>query len=189
MTLIVARVSTNPRGFAFVGAESPADDGPASIYIAGNNLNQAMHGDRVVVRIEHRRNGDRAEGRIVRILERAAKRIVGRYDLDGSGLGFVVPFDRRLLMDVTVPAGAARGAAPGEMVTLEITRWPTPTRPPLGRVAEVLGKLDAPGVDTAVIIQKYGLPDEHSAAAVAEATRLGNVVRDRDRQHRTDFRG
>jgi ribonuclease R len=188
MNLVVGRISTNPRGFAFVDLDPPVGDGPASIYIAGNNLNQAMHGDRVVVRVESRSGGDRAEGRIVRILERAAQRIVGRYDLDGSGMGFVVPFDRRLLMDVQVPAGETRGAAPGEMVTLEITRWPTATRPPLGRITDVLGQLGAPGVDTAVIIRKYGLPDAHSAAAIAEATRLGTVVRDKDRQQRTDFR-
>jgi ribonuclease R len=188
MNLVVGRISTNPRGFAFVDVDPPMEDGPASIYIAGNNLNQAMHGDRVVVRIEHRRDGDRAEGRIVRILERAAERIVGRYDLDGSGQGFVVPFDRRLLMDVHVPGGDTRGAAAGEMVTLEITRWPTATRPALGRVTEVLGQLDAPGVDTAVIIRKYNLPDAHGDEAIAQATKLGTFVREKDLQHRTDFR-
>jgi ribonuclease R len=188
MNLIVGRVSTNPRGFAFVDAESPADDGPASVYIAGNNLNQAMHGDRVVVRVEHQRNGDRAEGRILRILERGAQRIVGRYEADGSALGFVVPFDRRIIMDVQIPKGETKGASPGEMATAEITRWPTATRPALGRIVEVLGRLDEPGVDTAVIIRKYNLPDQHSEAAIAEARRLGTSVRDRDIQERTDFR-
>ena len=117
-----------------------------------------MHGDRVVVRVEHRRDGDRAEGRILRILERSAQRVVGRYDVENSGLGFVVPFDRRILMDVQVPKGEAKGARRGDMVTVEITRWPTSTRPALGRVVEVIGDLDAPGVDTTVIIRKYNLP-------------------------------
>jgi ribonuclease R len=188
MNLVVGRVWTNPRGFAFVDPEPPADDGAVGIYIAGNNLNQAMHGDRVVVRVEHRREGDRAEGRIVRILERAAQRIVGRYELDESGLGFVVPFDRRLTMDVQVGRGDAKGASPGEMVTVDITRFPTATRPALGRVTDVLGALDAPGVDTAVIIRKYNLPDTHSDAAVTEAHRLGAQVRERDLAGRTDFR-
>ncbi len=187
MNLVVGRVSTNPRGFAFVDPEPADSKAPKGIYIAGNNLNQAMHGDRVVVRIEHARD-DRIEGRIVRILERGSARIVGRYDLDGSGRGFVVPFDRRLVMDVEVPRGDTRGAAPGEMVTVQITHWPTPTRPPVGRVTEVLGSLEEPGVDTAVIISKYNLPDEHSDEAIAEAARLGTVVRDRDRIGRTDFR-
>jgi ribonuclease R len=188
MNLVVGRVSTNPRGFAFVEAESPGEDEPGSIYIAGSNLNQAMHGDRVVVRVEHRRNGDKAEGRILRILERAAQRVVGRYDVDDSGLGFVVPFDRRLLTDVQIPKGDARGASRGEMVTAEITKWPTATRPAVGRIVEVIGRLDAPGVDTTVIIRKYNLNDTHSDAAIAEAKRLGGVVKDRDIQSRTDFR-
>jgi ribonuclease R len=188
MNLVVGRVSTNPRGFAFVDAESPGDEGPASIYIAGGNLNQAMHGDRVVVRVEHSRDGDRSEGRIVRILERGSESIVGRYELDDSGHGFLVPFDRRIIMDVQVPKGESKGAKPGEMVTVTITRWPTPTRPAVGRVTEVLGAIDAPGVDIAVIIRKYGLSDVHSHEAVAEAKRLGTAVRDRDIQTRTDFR-
>jgi ribonuclease R len=188
MNLVVGRVSTNPRGFAFVDAERPVDDEPASIYIAGNNLNQAMHGDRVVVRVEHTGDGGRAEGRIVRVLERAAQRIVGRFDVDSAGHGFVVPFDRRLIMDVQVPKGDARGARAGEMVSVEISRWPTSTRPAVGRVAEVLGRLEVAGVDTAVIVQKYNLPDAHGPEAIAEARRLGTTLRERDQQSRTDFR-
>ncbi len=159
-----------------------------SVYIAGNNLNQAMHGDRVVVRVEHGRGGDRAEGRILRVLQRGTERIVGRYDVDASAMGFVVPFDRRIIMDVQIPKGETRGATRGEMVTVEITRWPTATRPALGRIVEVLGQLDEPGVDTAVIIRKYNLSDHHSEAAMAEARRLGTTVKDRDTQERTDFR-
>jgi hypothetical protein len=76
--------------------------------------------------------------------------------IDEGGLGFVVPFDRPIIMDVQVPKGEARGAAAGEMVAVTITRWPTPARPALGRITEVLGAIGAPGVDTAVIIRKYG---------------------------------
>ena len=188
MNLVVGRISTNPRGFAFVDPEVPSDDLPKSIYIAGNNLNQAVHGDRVVVRVEHEREEGRAEGRIVRILERGMQRVVGRYDVDERGLGFVIPFDRRLTMDLQVAKGDSRGAAGGDMVVAEITRWPTATRPALGRVQEVLGPIDAPGVDVAVIIHKYGLNDVHSDAVIGEAKRLGTVVRERDIQGRTDFR-
>jgi ribonuclease R len=187
MNLVVGRVSTNPRGFAFVEPEAAAD-APSRIFVAGNNLNQAMHGDRVVVRVEHGREADRAEGRIVRVLSRGSERIVGRYDVDDTGRGFVVPFDRRLLIDMHVPSGDSMGASPGEMVTAEITRFPTATRPALGRVVEILGPLDAPGVDTQVVIRKYSLPDTHGDEAIAEARRLGNAVRERDLKGRTDFR-
>ena len=128
MNLIVGRLSTNPRGFAFVDLEVGADGGPSSVFIAGNNMNQAMHGDRVVVRIERQRDPDRAEGRIVRILERGASSVVGRYEVDESGMGFLVPFDRRLIVDVLIPAEERGDAKAGDMVVVEITRWPTPTR-------------------------------------------------------------
>jgi ribonuclease R len=188
MNLVVGRVSTNPRGFAFVDPEAAVDGGPSSIFIAGTNLNQAMHGDRVVVRIEHRRDASRAEGRIVRILDRAAARIVGRYDVDDAGRGFVVPFDRRLVIDMQIPSSDSRGAKAGEMVTADIVRFPTATRPAVGRIVEVIGPIDAPGVDTQVIIRKYNLPDEHGEDAVAEATRIGTAISAKDRAGRTDFR-
>ena len=191
MNLIVGRVSTNPRGFAFVDPEVARRRRPAGIYIAGNNLNQAMHGDRVVVRVEHQRDGDRAEGRIVRILERGAQRIVGRYDVDGSGLGFVVPFDRRSDHGRAGAAGRdARARRRGEMVTVEITRWPTATRPGARpRRSRCSAPLDAPGVDTAVIIRKYNLPDEHSDGR-RSPRRGGSArsVRERTSSGRTDFR-
>src|SRR5262245_60897449 len=147
-----------------------------------------MHGDRVVVRIERIKEGGRAEGRIIRILERANSWLVGRYDRDENGMGYVVPFDRRVLMDIFVPPGQEGGASTGEMVSLELTRWPTSTRGAIGRVAEVLGDIDAPGVDTEIIIRKYGIPDAHSAEAVREATTLGTTVSEKDIAGRTDFR-
>ncbi len=218
MNLVVGRITTHPRGFGFVSVdrgpdpvsrrtEKPQSDvsrkslhrkekdergsGPVwkgDLYIAGSNLNQAMHGDRVVARVERIGSDGRAEGRIVRILERASSTIVGRFDVDGSGVGFVVPFDRRLIMDVHIPGGEQGDAEPGAMVLVEITRWPTPTRGPLGRVTEVLGDIDDPGVDTEIIIRKYGIVDEHGSDAIAEATRLGAAVREKDVKGRTDFR-
>ncbi|TAK18862.1 MAG: ribonuclease R [Acidobacteria bacterium] len=186
MNLIVGTISTNPRGFAFVDPDDVDGEDAKGIFIAGNNLNQAMHGDRVVVRVE--RDGARPEGRIVRILERASQTIVGRFDVDGTGAGFVVPFDRRVMMDVQVDRAETLGAKKDEMVTVEITRWPTAARPAAGKITEVLGPLDAPGVDTAVIIKKHNLPDEHGAEAVEEAKRIGSQVREHDLAGRTDFR-
>jgi ribonuclease R len=188
MDLYVGRLQTHPAGYGFVTPERPLDAG-GDIYIPNPHLNEAMHGDRVVVRIERIKDGGKAEGRIIRILERANTWIVGRYDRGDDGMGYVAPFDRRVLMDIVVPPGQEGGASPGEMVTVELTRWPTSTRGAIGRVAEVLGDIDAPGVDTEIIIRKYGIPDAHSAEAIAEAVRLGAAVTERDIRGRTDFRG
>ena len=186
MDLHVGRLQTHPGGYGFVVPERPLDGG--DIYVSGPHLNEAMHGDRVVARVERVKDGGRLEGRIIRILERSHTRLVGRYDRDQDGMGYVVPFDRRVLMDIVVPNGQEGGASPGEMVTVELTRWPTSTRGAIGRVGVVLGTIDAPGVDTEIIINKYGIPDAHSPEAVAEAVRLGPSVSAHDIAGRSDFR-
>ena len=188
MDVVVGRLEAHPRGFGFVVPDA-GHEGQPHVYVATLNLHEALHGDRVVARIERHHGPDRVEGRIIRVLERANTSIVGRYDVDESGLGFVVPFDRRLLSDVQVGRADTRGAAAGDMVVVELTRWPTPTRPPLGRVIEVLGAIDAPGVDTQIIIRKHRIPDAHGHEAVQEAKRLGGSVAERDVRGRTDFRG
>ena len=188
MDLVVGRLQTNPSGFGFVVPEhaQPGQE-RQDIYIAASNLTEAMHGDRVVARIE-RRSERGPEGRIIRILQRSQETIVGRFEVDASDLGYVVPFDRRVLTDIHVPTGQWSSSEPGEMVLVEITRWPTATRGPVGRVVEVLGRIDEPGVDTQIIIRKHGIPDEHSEESVEEARSLGGVVEERDFRGRTDFR-
>src|SRR6476660_7914767 len=97
MDLYVGRLQTHPAGYGFVTPERPLESGGGDIYIAGTHLNEAMHGDRVVVRIERIKDGGRAEGRIIRILERSNTSIVGRYERDDSsrsgsrstGMGYV----------------------------------------------------------------------------------------------------
>ncbi|HTM04813.1 MAG TPA: ribonuclease R [Vicinamibacterales bacterium] len=186
MNLVVGRLTSNPAGFGFVVPEG-APRGERDIYIAPQHLTEAMHGDRVVARVE-RETPKGLEGRIVRILERSQATIVGRYEIGDAGVGYVVPFDRRVRMDVQVPTGQSSSAEAGEMVLVEITRWPTATRGPAGTVVEVLGRVDEPGVDTQIIIRKFGIPDTHSEEAIAEATRLGGAVREPDIDGRTDFR-
>jgi ribonuclease R len=187
MDLHVGRLQTHSGGYGFVVPERPIDSG-GDIYISGPLLNDAMNGDRVVARIERVKEGGRVEGRVIRILERANTWIVGRYDRDEHGMGYVAPFDRRILMDIVVPPGQEGGASPGEMVTVELTRWPTATRGAIGRVGDVLGNIDAPGVDTEIIIRKYGIPDQHSPEAIAEATALGSTIPEAEIAKRTDFR-
>jgi len=187
MDVVVGRLQTNPGGFGFVVPEHAEPGERKDIFIAPPNLAEAMHGDRVVARVE-RQTEKGLEGRIIRILQRSQETVVGRFEVDESGLGYVVPFDRRILTDIQVPTGQSASAEPGEMVLVEITRWPTASRGPAGRVTEVLGRIDEPGVDTQIIIRKHGIPDTHSEESIEEAKRLGGAVRERDLRGRTDFR-
>jgi ribonuclease R len=187
MDVVVGRLSTNPRGFGFVVPEHVDGHERRDIFVAGTNLLEAMHGDRVVARVE-RETAKGLEGRIIRILERGNATVVGRFESDADGLGYVVPFDKRVLTDIHVPTGQSSSAETGEMVLVEITRWPTATRGPVGRVVEVLGRVEEQGVDTQIIIRKFGIPDAHSEESVEEAKRIGTVVKERDIRGRTDFR-
>jgi len=188
MDLVVGRLEGHASGVGFVNPERPVPGLTRDIVVPATHMADALHGDRVVVRVERHRHDGRAEGRIVRVLERGASTVVGRFEVDASGLGYVVPFDTRLTADVQIPRGETRDALPGTMVTAEVTRWPTPTRGPLGRIVELLGGLDDPGVDTEIILRKYGIPDAHGPDAIAEALRIGGEVKPRDLKGRTDFR-
>ena len=188
MHLLTGRVHVHPKGFGFVKPEDSTSDIGSDLFIAGSNLNQAMHGDRVVARVEHGGALSRTEGRIVRVLERSATGLVGRYEPNTAGFGYVIPFDRRFLMDVHIASGNAGNAEAGDMVEVEITTFPTQTRSPVGRVIRVMGQIEEEGVDTQLVLKKYGIPDAHDQEVVDEALRLGDKVRPRDRRGRTDFR-
>ncbi len=194
VNLVVGRLSTRPGGFGFVAPDQPSAE-RADVFIGANGLSDALHGDRVKVRVERVRD-NRPEGRVVEVLARGASTIVGRFEQVPGGGGVILPFDQRLLAVVTVPRGEAQGARDGEMVVAEITRWPAGSRRPSGRVTEVLGSENAAGVDTRVIIRKFGLPDQHGDAALSEARQLtGGAPQPRladarpaDVAGRTDFR-
>ncbi len=112
MNLVVGRITTHPRGFGFVVPDRPLDDVKGDIYIAGSNLNQAMHGDRVVARIER---VTRPRRRRPHPPHPGARRVDDRRSLRRrrQGLGFVVPFDRRLIMDVQIPRRRSGGRQAG----------------------------------------------------------------------------
>jgi ribonuclease R len=186
MNLMVGRLTANPAGFGFVAPES-AGPRRGDVYVSATNMKEALHGDRVVVRVE-RHTPKGPEGRIIRVLERKLQRIVGRYERDGPHGGRVVPFDKRVLHELFVPAGEEDAAESGQMVAAEITRPPTATRNPLGRVTQVLGVIDDPGVDLKVVMAKYGLPDAFPAEVEREAARVPSQVRAEDVSGRTDFR-
>ena len=190
MNLVVGRLTANPGGFGFVAPDKPAPGArrrEGDVYVSAVNMKEALHGDRVVARIE-RHTPKGAEGRIIRVLERAQQRIVGRFEEDGRFGGHVIPFDRRVLHEVFIPPGDQAGAKPGDMVLAEITRPPSATRNPSGRVLRVLGRLDDPGTDLKVIMAKYGLPDAFPPEVEAEAARVPKEVRPQDVAGRTDFR-
>ena len=186
MNLLVGRLTCTAGGYGFVAPESAGRDRD-DVFVAAANLREALHGDRVVVRVE-RRTSKGLEGRIIRVLERALKEIVGRYEEDGHFGGHVVPFDRRILHEIQVPQGDDGGAVGGQMVVVLITRPPTATRNPGGRVTSVLGRLEDRGVDLRVVAAKFNLPESFPPEVLAEAERMPTVVDPTETVGRKDFR-
>src|SRR6266508_2298340 len=186
MNLVVGRLTCNPAGYGFVVPESRRTR-EGDVYVSAVNMKEALHGDRVVARVE-RHTPKGAEGRIIRVLERAQQHIVGRFEEDGRFGGHVIPFDKRVLHEIFIPPGDEAGAGPGDMVLAEITRPPTATRNPSGRVLQRLGRLEDPGTDLKVIMAKYGLPDAFPPEVDAEAERVPKAARPADIADRTDFR-
>ena len=184
--LVIGKLTCHPTGYGFVMPENRGAGEP-DIYVAKEAIREAMHGDRVAVQVE-RQTAKGLEGRIVRVVERGQQRMVGRYESDGKFGGHVVPFDRRVLRELRVPAGDDARAPSGWMVLAEIVRPPTATRPPVGRGLEVLGKLEDPGVDLKVVMAKYALPDSFPAEVEQQARRVPQTVSAADVVGRTDFR-
>ncbi len=182
---VAGRLQGHASGIAFV----IPDGGGQDVFIPASRRGGALHGDRVVARVEAGRDAVRLEGRVVEIRERRSARIVGRLTRDRRGMALVRPFDARLDTYIRVPPDGLLEAADGDMVTVEITRWPGPTAEAAGRIVEVLGGLDDPGVDTEVVLRKHGIPDEHAPDAVAEARARDAAVHPREIAGRTDFRG
>jgi ribonuclease R len=193
--LVTGKLSIHQAGYGFLATETP---GEPDIFIAAENTGTAMHGDRVVARIDRdlppRRAKDRRgrrEGRIIRILERARDTIVGTLQ-HSRNFYYVVPDDPRLVHDVYVqlPARAKLAKAPGrgDKVVVRLEAWESRHVNPEGEIIEVLGPAAAPGVDMLSIIRKYNLPTEFPRAVVDEANRIPKTVDARMFDGREDLR-
>jgi ribonuclease R len=162
------------------------DDGQPDIYLPPNEMRAVLHKDRVRVRIVRQDRRGRPEGRVTEILARADTPIIGRL-LHEGGVWLVAPEDKRYGQDVLIPKGATGSAQPGQVVVVELTEPPALYGQPVGRVKEVLGDIDDPGMEIEIAVRKYGVPHRFSEATVAEARALPDRVRPTDRRGRVDL--
>ncbi len=183
--LVYGRFQGNARGYGFF---IPAD-GSADMFIPAENVHGAMHGDMIWVRKTETfsRNGS-AEAEIVMIAVRAQSRIVGSYESDANGNGFVVPDDTKLPIDVLVMRGDESGASDGDKVVVNICQYPDGRRPALGRISEVLGAKDAKGTDMLAVIRRMDLPDTFAKPAMQQARRLNKPPTEDEIARREDLR-
>ena len=163
------------------------DNGEPDIYLPANEMRAVLHKDRVKVRVVRLDRKGRPEGRVVEIIERPEQPIIGRL-LQESGIWLVAPEDKRYGQDVIIPKGATGAAKPGQVVVVELTEPPALYGQPVGRVTEVLGEIDDPGMEIEIAVRKYSVPHEFSEACLEQARGLPDKVRAQDRKGRVDLR-
>jgi ribonuclease R len=149
-------------------------------------MRAVLHKDRVKVRIVRSDRKGRPEGRVVEIVERSTQPIIGRL-LQESGVWLVAPEDKRYGQDILIPKGATSVAKPGQVVVVELVEPPALFGQPVGRIKEVLGEVDDPGMEIEIAVRKYSVPHEFSQACVALARTLPDSVRLGDRANRVDL--
>ena len=173
----------NARGFGFVMIEGEPED----IFIGEEDMGGAMQGDEVEVVITKASAGKRREGKILKIVNRGTQRLVGYYQ-SRKNFGFVVPDNERFLQDIFVPAEKSKGAVTGHKVVVELTSYGGDGKKPEGKIVEILGHANDPGVDILSIVKAYNLPVEFPEKVLNQAERVAQPVSSADMAGRKDIR-
>ncbi|CAJ7736478.1 ribonuclease R [Burkholderia pseudomallei] len=179
---VAGRVQGHRDGYGFV----IRDDGQDDLFLPNAEMQKVMHNDCVLARIVGYDRRGRPEGHVVEVTERANKRVIGRL-LNENGALIVAPEDKRISHDILVTQNAKK-AKVGQVVVVELTDFPSRHSQPLGRVCEVLGDIDDPGMEIEIAVRKYGVPHEFGAQALGEAAALPDKVRPADLRYRVDLR-
>jgi ribonuclease R len=182
MSEIVGTVQGHRDGHGFV----QSDDGEVSIYLSPQEMRSVMHRDRIKVRVVRFDRRGRPEGLVLDIVERRKTPIIGRL-LNEGGAWLVAPEDRRFGRDILIPAKGTGGAEPGQVVAVELTEVPSLTAQPVGRVTEVLGGIDDPGMEIEIAVRKYEVPHRFNDDVLAQAAKLPEKLRPADKRGRIDL--
>ncbi len=182
MSEIVGAVQGHRDGHGFV----VSDDGESSVYLPPQEMRSVLHRDRVKVRVVRFDRKGRPEGLVLEIVERRKTPIIGRL-LHEGGAWLVAPEDRRFGQDILIPAKATAGAEAGQVVSVELTEAPSLTAQPVGKVVEVLGGIDDPGMEIEIAVRKYEVPHRFRDDVLAQAAKLPEKVRATDKKGRIDL--
>lgn len=180
---LVGTFISHPKGFGFVEIEGRSED----LYIPESGVNGAFHQDQVQVELLKGQGGRRQEARIVKILSHGLTKVVGTYQKSKS-FGFVIPDLEKISTDIYIPAEGSKGAVTGHKVVVELTDYGDDKHKPEGRITEILGHVNDPGVDILSIVKGYDLPVEFEEKLLNQAERVGKPVSEADMAGRRDLR-
>jgi ribonuclease R len=189
--LIVGRLQCNPRGFGFL--VPAAEDEGEDVYVAEEDMGEAMDDDLVVVELHRRQTRGRRgrklgpSGRVIKVIEHRNRELIGTFK-PGQKFGRVVPDNPRLFRDVYVAKEDSLDAKEDDLVVVEVTAWPSLRRNPEGVVRNVLGKAGDPGVDVQSVILEFGLPREFPAAVDQAAEQITASLPKSELARRRDLR-
>lgn len=180
---LVGRFISNSRGFGFVEIEGRDQD----LFIPESEVNGAFYMDQVQVELLKGQRGKRPEARVVGIVSRGITHVVGTYD-KAAGFGFVIPDNEKIGTDIFVPKERSKGAVTGHKVVVELTDYGDERHKPEGKVIEILGHVNDPGVDILSIIKGFDLPEEFPERVLNQAERVAKEVSLADMEGRKDLR-
>lgn len=185
MGMVAGKLQLHQKGYGFV---LPDEEGRKDVFIPKNHMGTAMNGDKVLARVlKEDQDGRKCEGEIVQITERALNVIIGKYE-DSRSFGFVIPDDKRMLKDIFISKKDRHNAQSGDIVKVEITKWPEGDKKPEGRIAEVLGQKGDAGLDILSVIKRYALPEEFPDEVLEFAENISEEIPQNEIKRRTDFR-
>lgn len=185
--VISGKLSAHRDGYGFVTPDKPPRDFKGDVFIPARFIGDAMQGDAVLVGVERIKEGQRAEGKILKVLERRNVTIVGQFKR-GAYENYVVPYDSKIPQEVLIRDGDDLDAPADAIVNVEITQFPHSTRRLRGRVIEVLGFPGDFGIDVEIIIRKHQIPVEFPPAALRQAEACEEEVSPEELAGRRDFR-
>jgi ribonuclease R len=182
---LIGTFISHQKGFGFVEIEGREED----LYIPAEFVNGAFHRDTVKVSLLSNSKGKRQEAQVIEILARGMNQVVGIFDKSNKNYGFVIPDNTKLADDIFVPSERSKGAVSGHKVVCEITDYGKNNRKPEGKIVEILGHVNDPGVDIMSIVKGYELPVEFSEKIMHQVENVSNEVSEADMVGRRDLRG
>lgn len=182
-SMITGTVDMKQTGKAYIiSRETPED-----VFIAANNTGNALHGDKVRVRLFPKRRSRKLEGEIVEVLERASDQFVGMVEIS-KGFAFLIPQSKNMPVDIFIPENKINGAKNGEKAIARITDWPKNAKNPFGEITEVIGKPGNNEVEMQSILASWDFPLKFPDKVIAEADKIPSIIPEEDIRQRKDFR-